>query len=319
MERNSKPKRMLVTGGAGFIGSHIVDALLKKGHDVVVYDNLSTGKLSNLDHIRDCIRFIQADIRDLESLKRASEKCSVAFHLAAMVSVPQTVEEPIDSCGINEAGTLNVFEACRQSGVERVVFSSSCAVYGDDPNLPKREAMIPKPQTPYAVQKLAGEHYATVYNGLYGLQAVSLRYFNVFGPRQDPSSPYSGVISIFLNKAARNEKPVIHGSGDQTRDFIFVSDVVNANILAAEAPQAPGKVLNIGTGVQVSINRLWDLICEINGIRISSTYAPVRAGDILKSEANIDAAKSILNFKPRYSMSEGLKITNDWYGAERTL
>ena len=309
--------RILVTGGAGFIGSHIVDALVARGHEPVVYDNLSTGNPGNLEGVSDRIQFVEADIRDLNSLIGASRGCELAFHLAAMVSVPQTVEEPLESCQINEAGTLNVFEACKRNGAKRVVFSSSCAVYGDAPGLPKREDMLPKPQTPYAVQKLAGEQYASVYNALYDLETVCLRYFNVFGPRQDPSSPYSGVISIFMTKAARRQAPVIYGDGLQTRDFIFVADVVQANLLAAETPEAAGHVFNIGNGGQVSVNRLWEMICEAEGTRIAPEYGPPRSGDILESEADISSAKEMLGFAPRHSVREGLATTGRWYAADQ--
>jgi UDP-glucose 4-epimerase len=309
--------KVLVTGGAGFIGSHIVDALVARGHQPVVYDNLCSGNLRNLKGVLDRIEFVEADIRDLESLLEASRNCELAFHLAAMVSVPQTVEDPLESCQINEAGTLNLFEACKRNGTRRVVFSSSCAVYGDAPGLPKREDMPAKPPSPYAVQKLAGEHYAIVYNSLYGLETVCLRYFNVFGPRQDPSSPYSGVISIFMTKAARKEAPVIYGDGCQTRDFIFVADVVQANLLASETPEAAGHVFNIGNGAQVSVNRLWEMICEAEGIRIAPEYAPPRSGDILESEADIASARKILGFSPRHSVPVGLKTTSKWYAADQ--
>jgi UDP-glucose 4-epimerase len=309
--------KVLVTGGAGFIGSHIVDALVARGHQPVVYDNLSTGNARNLEGVSDTIRFVEADIRDLESLEEASRGCELAFHLAAMVSVPQTVEEPLESCQINEAGTLNVFEACKRNGTKRVVFSSSCAIYGDAPGLPKREDMLPKPQTPYAVQKLAGEQYAGVFHDLYGLETVSLRYFNVFGPRQDPSSPYSGVISIFMTRAARRQAPVIYGDGLQTRDFIFVADVVQANLLAAETPKAAGHIFNIGNGCQVSVNRLWEMICEAEGTRIAPEYGPPRSGDILESEADISSAKEILGFDPKHGVREGLGTTGRWYATNQ--
>ncbi len=308
--------KVLVTGGAGFIGSHIVDALARRGDEAVVYDNLSTGRMSNLDGAGDRIVFVRGDIRDCDALVAASRKCDLAFHLAAMVSVPQTVEAPLESCRINEEGTLNVFEACRKNKVGRVVFSSSCAVYGDAPGLPKSETMLPKPQTPYAVQKLAGEHYARMYFELYGLETACLRYFNVFGPRQDPSSPYSGVISIFMDTAKRRGTPVIYGDGSQTRDFIYVEDVVEANLLAAETPGAAGMVFNIGNGAQIEISALWEQIRRINDIRTNPEYAPPRAGDILKSEADTESARRVLNFKPKYSVYEGLKITNEWHAGQ---
>jgi UDP-glucose 4-epimerase len=210
-------------------------------------------------------------------------------------------------------GTLNVLEACRKNAVKRFVFSSSSAVYGDAPELPKHEKMIPKPMSPYAVQKITGENYAGVYRELYGLETVCLRYFNVFGPRQDPSSPYSGVISIFMNRAGANIPPVIYGDGEQSRDFVFVADVVEANILAAETGMAAGQIINIGTGSQTTINRLWELVCRINKISLSAKYDVPRKGDIKDSVASIEKAKKILNFWPQYSMEKALALTNCWY------
>ena len=231
---NKKMKKALVTGGAGFIGSHLVDALLSDGCQVVVLDNLSTGRLSNLEHVIDKISFHKGDIRDRETLANAVKDCEVVFHQAAMVSVPRTVEDPLGSAMINEIGTLLVLEAARKHHVKRVVLASSSAVYGDDPDLPKMEKMVVKPLSPYAVQKLTGEYYANIYYDLYGLETSCLRYFNVYGPRQDPSSPYSGVISIFMSRALSQKSPVIYGDGNQYRDFIFVNDVVRANLLAAK-------------------------------------------------------------------------------------
>lgn len=305
--------KILVTGGAGFIGSHLVDALISQGHRVVVFDNLSSGKRSNLADVASRVEFVQGDIRDLDLLIKILSGCDLVYHMAAMVSVDQTVKEPVTSSQINDAGTLNVLEACRKNKVRRFVFSSSSAVYGDAPGLPKHEKMGSKPQSPYAVQKITGENYACIYNELYGVETVCLRYFNVFGPRQDPSSPYSGVISIFMNKAASKEPPFIYGDGDQTRDFIFVADVILANILAAKIKEAAGMAINIGTGRQISINQLWELICRINNIRLLPQYAPCRKGDIKHSVASIETARTILNFSPRYFIEKGLMITNDWY------
>ncbi|MBL7179841.1 MAG: SDR family oxidoreductase [Pseudomonadota bacterium] len=308
-----KFKRALVTGGAGFIGSHLVDALLEEGCRVTVIDDLSTGRISNLEHAKEQITFYQADIRDQELLDTCARDCDIIFHLAAMVSVPQTVENPIDSAMVNDLGTLFVLDAARKNTVKRLVLSSSCAVYGDDPQLPKHETMKPKPQSPYAVQKLTGELNARLYHELYGLEAVCLRYFNVYGPRQDPSSAYSGVISIFLTRAASQAPPVIYGDGNQYRDFVFVKDVVKANLLAASADGTAGKVFNIGTGAFVRINRLWEMICDLSGLSIEPKYEPSRPGDIRESVANIDLAKSVLGFDPEYDFSKGLKITFDWY------
>ncbi len=309
--------RVLVTGGAGFIGSHITealaDALTADGCEVRVVDNLSTGHLSNLSHIKDKIMLYEGDIRDQEFMNSAVKGCDVIFHEAAEVSVTRTVQDPITSAQINELGTLQLLESARQNGVKRVVFACSSAVYGDDPQMPKREDMLPKPMSPYAVQKLTGEYYARMYNDLYGLETVSLRYFNVYGPRQDPSSPYSGVISIFMNKAAEKERPVIYGDGGQTRDFVFVKDVVKANLLAASIPGIGGQNFNVGIGTSVSINQLWKMISRMSGLDMSPEYGPARAGDIRDSLSDISRAQSILGFSPEYSFEKGLEITMEWY------
>ncbi|MGD9053220.1 MAG: SDR family oxidoreductase [Desulfobacterales bacterium] len=306
-------KKALVTGGAGFIGSHLVETLTAAGCQVTVLDNLSSGNLANLNHLDGKYTFYQEDIRDSKALLAAAEKCDVIFHLAAIVSVPLTVEEPLEAAAVNEMGSLLVFETARQQKVKRVVFSSSCAIYGDDPHLPKHEDMRPNPTSPYAVQKLTAEHYARVFYELYGIETVALRYFNVYGPRQDPSSPYSGVISIFMTKALQNQAAVIYGDGNQSRDFIFVRDVVNANLLAATAPNACGRVLNIGSGRVVRINDLWGTICKISGRQRDPQYAHKRPGDINASLADIERAKAVLDFDCRVSLEAGLKSTFDWY------
>ena len=308
-----KFNKALVTGGAGFIGSHLVDGLLSEGCEVTVLDDLSTGLLSNLGHIKDHITFYQGDIRDREILVKAARDCDIIFHHAAVVSVPRTVDNPVDSAMINEMGTLFVLEAARKNNVKRVVLAGSSAVYGDDPVLPKHENMNPKPQSPYAVQKLSGELYARLYLDLYRLETVSLRYFNVYGPRQDPSSPYSGVISIFMTKASSKEPPIIYGDGNQYRDFIFVKDVVRFNLLAAAADEASGKIFNVGTGRFISINRLWEIISELAGLNIEPEYEPSRPGDILESVADVDSARKALGFEPDYSFEKGLKETFEWY------
>ncbi len=310
---NLKFKKALVTGGAGFIGSHLVDGLLSEGCEVAVLDDLSTGLLSNLGHIKDHITFYQGDIRDQEILVKAARDCDIIFHHAAVVSVPRTVDNPVDSAMVNEMGTLFVLEAARKNNVKRVVLAGSSAVYGDDPVLPKHENMNPKPQSPYAVQKLSGELYARLYLDLYGLETVSLRYFNVYGPRQDPSSPYSGVISIFMTKASSKEPPVIYGDGNQYRDFIFVKDVVRFNLLAADADKASGKIFNVGTGRFIRINKLWEIISELADINIEPEYEQSRPGDILESVADIDCAGKTLGFEPDYSFEKGLKETFEWY------
>jgi nucleoside-diphosphate-sugar epimerase len=314
---NPMNPRSLVTGGAGFIGSHLVERLTELGHAVTVLDNLSSGHLSNLAHLLDRITFIEGDIRDPGAVLAASQGCKIIFHQAAKVSVPQTVLEPVESAMVNDIGTLTVLEAAHKNGVRRVVLASSCAVYGDDPTLPKREAMTLKPMSPYAVQKMGGEYYARLYDGLYGVETVCLRYFNVYGPRQDPSSPYSGVISIFLTRAAEEKVPIIYGDGEQSRDFIFVKDVVKANLLAASTPGISASVFNIGTGHAISVNQLWNCICKLGGVRMDPMHRPGRPGDIRHSLADIARAKEHLGFSPEYTFEDGLALTYDWYKANK--
>lgn len=303
----------LVTGGAGFIGSHLVESLAAAGCRVTVLDNLSSGKRANLRSSGAHVHFIQGDIRDRKTLGEAAAGCEVVFHLAAVVSVPQTTGDPIGTAAINETGSLHVLEAGRAAGVRRVVFASSCSVYGDEPTLPKREDMPPRPLSPYAVQKLAVEHYLRVYQSLYGLETVSLRFFNVFGPRQDPSSQYSGVISVFVMKALTGEQPVIYGDGLQTRDFVFVEDVVQALLLAAQAPSAPGRIFNVGTGQSVTINGLWATIAALSGGSAKPVHAPRRPGEVQHSLAAIDVARDHLQFAPLVSFEKGVETTIHWY------
>ena len=310
-------KTVLITGGAGFIGSHIADRMLEKNYHVRIYDNLSTGKIENIAHIKKHVEFIEADIRDINKLEQSIKGCELVFHEAAEVSVPKTIKAPIETTMINDIGTLNVLETARQSNVKRVVFASSCAIYCDSPDLPKHEQMIPQPKSPYAAQKIMGEYYARLYNDLYQLEAVCLRYFNVFGPRQDPSSPYSGVISIFLTKAIERQQPIIYGDGNQSRDFVYVKDVVNANVLAAMQPAVNGKVFNIGTGKAQTINELWQTICKLSEINIEARYAKGRDGDILASVSNIQLAEKKLQYVPEYMFNKGLKETFAWYRASQ--
>lgn len=310
-------KKALVTGGAGFIGSHLVETLIKAGCRVAVLDNLSSGSLANLKHLDGKFDLYQDDIRDSKALLAAAEKCDVIFHLAAIVSVPLTIEDPVEAAAVNDMGSLLVFETARQQKVKRVVFSSSCAIYGDDPRLPKREDMPPKPMSPYAVQKLAAEYYARVFYDLYGIETVVLRYFNVYGPRQDPSSPYSGVISIFMNKVLQNQAAVIYGDGKQSRDFIYVRDVVQANLLAATAQKACGRVLNIGSGRAVRINDLWHSICAICGRNLNAMYKHKRPGDINESLAGIERAKALLDFDCKVPLETGLESTFEWYRSQQ--
>ena len=306
-------KRVLITGGAGFIGSHIAEALVAAGCEVRVLDNLTGGRLKNLAHLGGRVVFIEGDIRDADAMAAAAGGCDVIFHEAAVVSVTRTVEAPLETAEINEMGTLQVLETARQKAVRRVVLASSSAVYGDAPEMPKREDMRPKPMSPYAVQKLTGEHYARLYNELYGLETVCLRYFNVYGPRQDPSSPYSGVISIFMTRAVSGAPPVVYGDGEQCRDFVFVKDVVQANLLAGILPGIGGGVFNVGTGKAVTVNDLWRSISQRSGVDAAPVHAPPRSGDIRKSLADIDRAGRILRFQPGYDFDRGIQSTMAWY------
>ena len=308
-----KISHALVTGGAGFIGSHLVDELVANGCRVTVLDDLSTGHRHNIDHLGDRIDFVEGDIRDAGLLNQAVKGCEVVFHQAAVVSVSQSVLDPSHSCEVNDLGTVRVLDASRQNGVRRVVMASSSAVYGDDPRMPKTEDMAPKPLSPYAVQKLTGEFYASVFGGLYGLETVCLRYFNVFGPRQDPSSPYSGVISIFMNKATAGEVPTIYGDGGQSRDFIYVKDVVRANLLAATQAEAAGQVFNVGTGVIIRIIDLWKLIGGLSNVKIDPVFDPPRAGDIRESVSDIGRIRQSLGFRPQMALRQGLIDTLAWY------
>ena len=278
-----------------------------------VLDNLSTGKLCNLEKVKEKIYFKEGDIRDFKTVKNVCEGCDIIFHQAAIVSVPKTIKQPLLAAAVNDLGTLNVLEAARVTNVKRVVIASSCAVYGDNVAVPKQEKMLVMPQSPYAVQKLSGEFHARLYHDLYGVETVSLRYFNVYGPRQDPSSPYSGVISIFMDKAAAKKPPVIYGNGNQYRDFIFVKDVVRFNLLAADADEANGEIFNVGTGRFIRINSLWEMITKLSGQNIKPEYEPPRSGDIIESVADIDRARKTLGFKPEYSFEKGLEETFEYY------
>ncbi len=308
-----KIKKALVTGGAGFIGSHLVDALLVNGTRVTVLDNLSTGHRHNLEKAWSNIDFIKGDICDKKAMEKAACDCDVIFHQAAVVSVPQTVEDPIASAKVNISGTLTVLDTARTLGVSRVVLASSCAVYGDDPVQPKHEELMHQPKSPYALQKSVGEMHAKLYYELYGLESICLRYFNVFGPRQDPSSPYSGVISIFMDRAVQNQAPTIYGDGNQSRDFIFVHDVVAANIKAAMADIADGSAFNVGTGHSITINELWGMVNDLSGIALDPVHETSRKGDIEMSLADIQRTQNIIGFKPQFGFKKGLEATLAWY------
>jgi nucleoside-diphosphate-sugar epimerase len=302
----------LVTGGAGFIGSHLTEELVRRGHQVRVADNLSTGKRSNLDHVSGA-EFLEGDLADLDFAHRAVRGCDYVLHQAAIPSVPRSVKDPIASNRANVDGTLNVLVASRDAGIKRFVFAGSSSAYGDTPALPKREDMPSSPLSPYALQKVVGEQYLQMFRRLYGLETVSIRYFNVFGPRQDPSSPYSGVISVFASALIENRSPKIYGDGEQTRDFTYVANVVDGVLRACEAPGASGEVINVATGGRISLNELFRTMRELVGASVDPTYEESRAGDVRDSQADITKARAILNYEPIVSFEEGLRRTVEWY------
>jgi UDP-glucose 4-epimerase len=304
--------RFIVTGGAGFIGSTLVRTLLPHGA-VCVVDNLLTGYARNLDEVRSRIQFHHADVRDAAAIAPVFQKGDIVFHLAAIPSVPRSIVEPVASHQVNIDGTFNVFYAAAQAGARRIVYAASSSAYGDTPTLPKTESMLPQPKSPYAAQKLMGEYYGSVFHSCFGLETVSLRFFNVYGPRQDPSSPYSGVLSVFMKSVLARTSPTIHGDGEQTRDFTYVEDVADLCMKAAESPCAAGKMYNAGNGGRYSLNQLWKLLQKIEGVEIPATYGPPRAGDVRDSMADTTAAARDLNHSPRYSIEEGLKRTLEWY------
>lgn len=298
---------VVVTGGAGFIGSHIVDALVSAGHEVRVIDDLRTGHRDNIAHHGDNITFVEGSITDMETLQDVCAGADAIVHQAAIASVPESIEHPVVSHAVNVTGTLNVFEVARMLGIDRVVYASSAAVYGDDPSLPKHEAMSHKPQSPYALHKCMNEYYAALYYERYGLTTVGLRYFNVFGPRQDPSSPYSGVISIFADRIPRDEPITIFGDGTTTRDFVYVADVVAANLLALASATHSASVYNIGTGTATSLNELAEVIGELSKRTPDITHADPRSGDIKHSVSDITKAKTELGYAPSVTFQEGIE------------
>jgi nucleoside-diphosphate-sugar epimerase len=302
----------LVTGGAGFIGSHIVDELVRRHERVRILDNLSTGRMANLDGVLGQVEFVHGDIRDYKTVKSAVTGADFVMHHAALASVPGSIADPLMTNEVNITGTLNVLMAARDVGVKRLVFASSSSVYGDGSALPKREDMQTRPLSPYAVSKLAGEAYGLAFYEIYGLPVVCLRYFNVFGPRQDPTSQYSAVIPKFITAMQRGESPVIYGDGMQSRDFIYVANVVNANILACEHATATGSIINIACG---KCYTLIDLCHELQGLlgsAITPTYAPARVGDVKYSMAEIAEASAKLGYAPEVDFHEGLRRTVGW-------
>jgi UDP-glucose 4-epimerase len=308
----------LVTGGAGFIGSHIARSLIEQGARVRIIDNLSTGYEANLNEIGGSLDFINASIADPNALKSALQDVELIFHEAAIPSVPKSVAQPRETHEASVNGTFSLLLAARDAKVRRLVYAASSSVYGDQRESPKHESMRPDPLSPYAVAKLVGEYYCQVFTRTYGLETVCLRYFNVFGPRQDPSSPYSGVISRFIRALESGEPPVIYGDGEQTRDFTYVANAVEANLRAAQAAGASGRVFNIANGQSVSINEVLEVLKQLTGrTDVSAEYAEPRVGDVRDSLADLGAARSVLGYAPQVGLEEGLRLTLDWWKTSR--
>jgi nucleoside-diphosphate-sugar epimerase len=320
-EMTKKFSKILVTGGAGFIGSHIVDRLLEEGYHVTVFDNLTTGSLKNIPHFSNKnFTFIKGDIRDLDALKLALQDVDAVFHEAAFVSVPLSVKEPFQSNDLNVNGTLNVLMASVDLKVKRLVFASTAAVYGSDESSKKTERMIPDPSNPYGVSKLAAEHYVRSFSDLYGIETVSLRYFNAYGPRQsfDPNFESGGAITIFFNRLIRDLSPIIFGDGKQTRDFVYVGDLVEANMLALTSKKANGDFFNIGNGTRITINAVIDNLKHLlHKENIKNQYAPVRLGDNKHGYADIAKATEVLGYHPKFPLAEGLENLVKWYNLNK--
>ncbi len=305
----------LITGIAGFIGSSLAHELVKRGHSVRGVDNLITGNLENLADIRNQIDFRKADLLDLDAMSDACRDIDYVLHQAAIPSVPRSVKDPIESNRANVDGTLNILVAARDAKVKRMTYASSSSLYGESPTLPKHEGMLPDPISPYAVSKLTGEYYMRCFYRVYGLETVSIRYFNVFGPHQDPTSMYSGVLAIFITKMLRGEQPTIYGDGEQSRDFTYIDNVVSGNLLACEAPAAEvaGKYFNVATGTRVTLNYTYSALQKLTGYSQSPIYGPSREGDIKDSLADISLAQKYLGYKTLVNFEEGLSRTVDWY------
>jgi nucleoside-diphosphate-sugar epimerase len=307
----------LVTGGAGFIGSHLTEELVRRGARVRVVDNLVTGRRQNLAHLPD-VEFLHGDLADMDVARRAVAGVDYVLHQAAIPSVPRSVEDPVTSNRANIDASLNVLVAARDAGVRRVVYAGSSSAYGESATLPKVETMATAPLSPYALQKLVAEQYCQMFTRLYGLETVTIRYFNVFGPRQDPSSPYSGVISLFISALCEGRRPKIYGDGEQTRDFTYVANVVDGVLRATEAPRASGEVINVATGGRISLNELFATIRSLVGASVEPVYDAPRAGDVRDSQADITKARHLLGYEPRASFQEGLEKTIAWYRASQT-
>jgi nucleoside-diphosphate-sugar epimerase len=308
----------LVTGGAGFVGSHIAAALAGAGARVRVLDDLSTGHAENVEEIGGDVEFVRGGLTEADALERALRGVEVVFHEAAIPSVPRSVEDPEATHRASVEGTFALLMAARRAGVRRVVYAASSSAYGDQPTLPKTEEMRPEPLSPYAAAKLVGEYYCQVWSRVYGFETVCLRYFNVFGPRQDPSSQYSGVISRFISALASGGRPVIYGDGEQSRDFTYISNVVDGNLRAAESPQAVGRVINVATGQQTTLNELLEALKKITGrTEVEAEYREPRLGDVRHSLADITRAREWLGYEPRVGLEEGLRQTLEWWKQSR--
>jgi nucleoside-diphosphate-sugar epimerase len=305
--------RYLVTGGAGFIGSNIVDELVRRDHKVVVLDDLSAGKESNLTDVRNKIDLHVGSITDLAAVQSACKGADYVIHLAARTSVPRSVQNPIETNFVNIDGTLNVLVAARDAKVRRLVFAASSSAYGETPTLPKTEAMPADPISPYGITKYVGELYAKVFGRVYGLENACVRYFNVFGPRQDPSSQYSGVLSRFMLAVIEDQQPIVFGDGEQSRDFTFIANIVDETLRACDAQGASGMVFNGGTGARITLNQVLKLLEKISGKKIQPKYDPPRTGDIRDSQADISLAQKILGYRPLVQFEEGLQRTWEWY------
>jgi nucleoside-diphosphate-sugar epimerase len=308
----------LVTGGAGFIGSHIASALAASGARVRIIDDLSTGYRENVDEIQGDVDFVQGSLADEASLNKAIKDVELVFHEAAIPSVPRSVENPRQTHVASVDSTFSLLLAAKENNVRRLIYAASSSAYGDQPTLPKTETMLPEPLSPYAVAKLVGEQYCQVFTRVYGLETVSLRYFNVFGPRQDPSSQYSGVISRFISALLSNGRPVIYGDGEQSRDFTYIDNVVEANLKAAQRTEAIGQVVNIANGERISLNELLRVLKDVTGkIDVAADYQPPRAGDVKHSLADITRARELLGFEPKVDLRTGLSLTIDWWKSSR--
>jgi nucleoside-diphosphate-sugar epimerase len=305
--------RYLITGGAGFIGSNIARKVVSEGGEVVIIDDFSTGYESNLEDIKNDITLIRGDICDMETVRKATEGVDFVHHHAAMVSVVRSVEDPQRTNEVNIGGTINLLVAARDAGVKRFVFAGSSSAYGDNPTLPKQEDMKAEPLSPYAVSKLAGEMYVKVFNDVYGLPAVTLRYFNIFGPYQDPTSQYAAVIPIFIKRLDMGESPIVYGDGEQSRDFTYIDNAVRANLLATRAERAPGAVINVACGERFTLNELLTRLHALVGKSIEATYEAARPGDVKHSLGDISRARDVLGYEPLVSFEDGLKATVDWF------